>query len=428
MHIRVISSIPNTLTTMKNTFLLALGVALLAATPFGASAQSPYSDTYFNRASLKKEAEDAKAQREAEEARQREYEEALATSQAPVKEEIKKPEDFASYAEYREYLDGLGKRTTTTASSVSKTTQSSTQTTASGTVVNNYYVNTDPIPTTTTTVVYDPWWDSPSLTMALFFDPWYCTSYRVRYYRPSYSYWYDPFWHSPWGWSYWGGYSWNYGWGYNHGYGNGYRDGYWDGYRDGYYDGGYGYYIPPQPPLRAPRERVIGAPMPSTTASMSGYGRVQRSATAQQARTDSYYRNQMTTRRDEGFQSSTRGNYTPNYTRPESGNSRSYNDGASSWQQTTRREQNTTQTTRRDSYATPQSGTRGSYNNNSSPTRTYSAPTRSNDTPTRSSYSSPQSATRGSNNSGSSSSNDQSTRRSSGNSGSGSGLQQTTRR
>ena len=412
---------------MKSTFLIAFGIAVLAVTPFKASAQSPYSDTYFNNASLKKEAEAAKAQREAEEVREREYREALAASSTPVREEIKKPEDFNTYAEYREYLDGLGKRTSSKATnSSSATQQTSSQTTASGTVVNNYYVNTEPT-VQSVCVEYDPWWD---LTMGLFFDPWYCTSYRVRYYRPSYSYWYDPFVYDPWRWNYWGGYynSWNYGWNYKHGYGNGYAHGYWDGYRDGYYDGGYGYYAP-QHPLYVPRERIVGASMPSTNASMSGYGRVQRSATAQQARTDSYYRNSMTTRRDDGIQSSTRGDYTPNYTSPESGNSRSYYSG--DWQQTTRRENNTQTTrreqssspsTRRDSYSTPQSSTRGSYNN--SDTRYYTPPSRSYDSPTRSQT---QSSTRG-NYSGSSSSNEQTTRRSSGNSGSGSDIQQSTRR
>lgn len=413
---------------MKSSFIIAFGIAVLAVTPFKASAQSPYSDTYFNNASLKKEAEAAKAQREAEEIREREYREALAASSTPVREEIKKPEDFNTYAEYREYLDGLGKRTSSKATNSSSVTQqTSSQTTASGTVVNNYYVNTEPS-VQSVYVEYDPWWD---LTMGLFFDPWYCTSYRVRYYRPSYSYWYDPFVYDPWRWNYWGGYynSWNYGWNYKHGYGNGYAHGYWDGYRDGYYDGGYGYYAP-QPPLYVPRERIVGASMPSTNASMSGYGRVQRSATAQQARTDSYYRNSMTTRRDDGIQSSTRGDYTPNYTSPESGNSRSYYSG--DWQQSTRREQNNTQTTRReqssspstrhDSYSTPQSSTRGSYNN--SDTRHYTPPSRSYDSPTRSQT---QSSTRG-NYSGSSSSNEQTTRRSSGNSGSGSDIQQSTRR
>ena len=151
---------------MKSSFIIAFGIAVLAVTPFKASAQSPYSDTYFNNASLKKEAEAAKAQREAEE---REYREALAASSTPVREEIKKPEDFNTYAEYREYLDGLGKRTSSKATNSSSVPQqTSSQTTASGTVVNNYYVNTEPS-VQSVYVEYDPWWD---LTMGLFFDPY----------------------------------------------------------------------------------------------------------------------------------------------------------------------------------------------------------------------------------------------------------------
>lgn len=97
---------------LVNSALLAVALAMV---PMLSVAQSPYSDTYINKASLQKEAEQAKKQRELEEQRQLEYEKWYKEQQAaqnaannqPPQETIKKPEDFASYAEYREYLDGL---------------------------------------------------------------------------------------------------------------------------------------------------------------------------------------------------------------------------------------------------------------------------------------------------------------------------------
>jgi len=222
---------------MKTTSAILINSALLAVAlamiPLLSVAQSPYSDTYINKASLQKEAEEVKKQRELEAQRQLEYEKwykeqqeaQKVTNNQPQKETIKKPEDFASYAEYREYLDGLGQRTKQNVNSAN--TSQGNQQQQGGTVVNNYYVNTPPQQSqqvVTTSVVYDPFWDSPSVTMGLFFDPWYMTSYRVRYYRSSY-YWRDPFWDYPWAYSY---YGWNYydPWGWSNSYNRGFRDGY----------------------------------------------------------------------------------------------------------------------------------------------------------------------------------------------------------
>jgi len=366
---------------MKTTSAILLNSALLAValamTPFLSVAQSPYSDTYISKSSLQKEAEQAKKQRELEAQRQLEYEKwykeqqaAQATSQNQLQQEtIKKPEDFASYAEYREYLDGLGQRTKQNANVA--TSSQGIQQQQSGSVVNNYYVNTQPQnnqQVVTTSVVYDPFWDYPSVTMGLFFDPWYMTTYRVRYYRPSY-YWRDPFWDYPLGYSY---YDWHSHWGWSN-YDRGFRD----GYMAGSYDYGYypyyhgGYYIPPA--LSIPHETVVyGARRPSTS-SMSGYGQVQRSATAQsvraQSNTDGYYRTNT-------VQTTRNADYMPTYTSPESGSSRHYNTSNWSQQYSTRgSEPSSGQTTRQtdrgyqNSQPTPNYNVYNSGSNNA--TRSY---------------------------------------------------------
>ena len=347
---------------LVNSALLAVALAMV---PMLSVAQSPYSDTYINKASLQKEAEQAKKQRELEEQRQLEYEKWYKEQQAaqnaannqPPQETTKKPEDFASYAEYREYLDGLGQRTKQNASNA--TASQGIQQQQSGSVVNNYYVNTQPQQNpqvVTTSVVYDPFWDSPSVTMGLFFDPWYMTSYRVRYYR----YWRDPFWDYPWSYSY---YGWNYDpWGWSNSYNRGFRD----GYMAGSYDYGYYPYLPPYyggyytpPSISIPREPTVYGVRRASTSSMSGYGQVQRSATAQtvraQSNTDGYYRNNT-------VQTTRNADYTPTYTSPESGSSRHYNNSSNWSQPYTRSSQSAGQTTRQ-----------ADYQYQSQPTRNYSA-------------------------------------------------------
>lgn len=362
---------------MKTTSAILVNSALLAValamTPMLSVAQSPYSDTYINKASLQKEAEQAKKQRELEEQRQLEYEKWYKEQQAaqnaannqPPQETIKKPEDFASYAEYREYLDGLGQRTKQNTNNT--TSSQGIQQQQSGSVVNNYYVNTQPqqgSQVVTTSVVYDPFWDSPSVTMGLFFDPWYMTSYRVRYYR----YWRDPFWDYPWSYSY---YGWNYDpWGWSNSYNRGFRD----GYMAGSYDYGYYPYLPPYyggyytpPSISIPREPTVYGVRRASTSSMSGYGQVQRSATAQtvraQSNTDGYYRNNT-------VQTTRNADYTPTYTSPESGSSRHYNNSSNWSQPYTRSSQSAGQTTRQADYQYQSQPTRN-YNSSSTPTRSY---------------------------------------------------------
>jgi len=431
---------------MKTRPAILLGGALLATMlaiqPTLSVAQSPYADTYINKSSLQKEAERAKKQRELEEQRQRDYEKWYNEQQAEkAKEEgrvqqetMKKPEDFSSYAEYREYLDGLGQHSKPKTSQ-SASSQSVQQHQQSGSVVNNYYVNSQSqgsyVSTysqggsqqvvTTTTVVYDPFWDSPSVTMGLFFDPWYMTTYRVNYYPPTH-YWYDPFWNYPWGYSY---YNWNSPWCWGNSYNRGFRDGYIAGSYDyGYYPHYYGggYYVPPT--ISIPREPTVYGVRRSSTSSMSGYGQVQRSATAQSARTqsntDGYYRTSTV--------QSTRGaDYMPTYTSPENGSSRHYNSSNASQQYSPRRDTYSGQTTRQSDRQYQNSQPTRNYNNynnnynnysnynsgSNNSTRTYTPQTT---TPPSSTYNSstPQ-TTRGggtgSSNSGSGNSVQQSTRR-----------------
>lgn len=395
---------------LLNSLLLAVSLAML---PLLSVAQSPYSDTYINKSSLQREAEEAKKQRELNEQRRIEYEKQYREQQLAKKSEtqssqqetIKKPEDFASYAEYREYLDALGQRTKQNTHNTTSTEGVQQQ---NASVVNNYYVNTQPQSTqqiVRTSVVYDPFWDS-SVTMGLFFDPWYVTTYRVRYYHPNY-YWRDPYWDYPWGYSYVG---WSSPWGWSN-----YDRGFHDGYRAGAYDYGYpsyygGYYAPPA--LSIPREPIVYGARRSSTSSMSGYGQVQRSAAAQtvraQSNADAYYRtnNVQTTRSSD---------YMPTYTRPESGSSRHYNTSNEASQYRTKTPEYNGQTTRQydRGYQNSQS-TRGSYDNNqnNSSTRSYSPPS----TRSSSSYnnSTPQ-TTRGGNTGSNNNSN-------------GSSIQQTTRR
>jgi len=410
---------------MKTTSAILINSALLAVAlamiPLLSVAQSPYSDTYINKASLQKEAEEVKKQRELEAQRQLEYEKwykeqqeaQKVTNNQPQKETIKKPEDFASYAEYREYLDGLGQRTKQNVNNT--TTSQGNQQQQGGTVVNNYYVNTPPQQSqqvVTTSVVYDPFWDSPSVTMGLFFDPWYMTSYRVRYYRSSY-YWRDPFWDYPWAYSY---YGWNYydPWGWSNSYNRGFRD----GYMAGSYDYGYYPYLPPYyggyytpPSISIPREPTVYGVRRASTSSMSGYGQVQRSASAQtlraQSNTDGYYRNTVQTTRN--------ADYTPTYTSPESGSSRHYNNSSANWSQPyTRSSQPAGQTTRQTDYQYQSQPSRN-YNYSAPSTRSY---TPQQTTRQSSSYNSSAPQTTRSSYSGSSNS---------GNSG-GNNVQQTTRR
>ncbi|MGP1363278.1 MAG: hypothetical protein ACTTKZ_06305 [Bacteroides sp.] len=372
-------------------------IALVLALGHGvAIAQSPYDDTYVNKSSIKKNAEQAKRQREIEEQRQKEYEQ-WANSQNTKKDSergqggtaVKRPEDFASYAEYREYLDGLGQPSRSTVTH--QNTQESSQ--QGATVINQYIVSQTPATTSTTTIVhdpyhnsyynsyynscyntccntyYDPFWDSPSLTMSIFFDPWYCSTYHYSYPSHTPHIWYDPWydygWYDPW-------------WSSSYSYKRGFRDGYIAGryshnyyypYYPQYYDGG---------TLYIPSERVVYGARRSSTSSMAGYGQVQRSATAQQyvrmqGNGNSYYRTS-----DQGSQNTNNSShynptrdYTPTYTRPENGNSRQYNN---SWQQTTRGGIENTQNS--SSYQAPTSPSQdNSYNNSyyrpQSNTQTY---------------------------------------------------------
>ena len=99
-------------------------ICTLALCTLTANAQSPYDDTYFNQSTLKRDAQAAKERREKEAKAQQEYEKQQYQTEKQESDQVKRPEDFNSYAEYREYLDNLGKNAKTTSSQNNRATTS----------------------------------------------------------------------------------------------------------------------------------------------------------------------------------------------------------------------------------------------------------------------------------------------------------------
>lgn len=371
-----------------------------ATTGLGLSHSNVYSDAYYTREDAAKEAAAAKAHnealREAQVAaeRQRQADAAAAKSESPdtqtppaAQSRTLGPEDFATYQEYREYLDNASRQGSgNTAPQQGNGTQASQKGTATNPhampnqgaatqVTNNYYY-TQPAPSS---VVYTSYWDSPSYAWTVTFDPWYCTTYRVRYAswphhthvyyydRPYWTYPYPPYsyaWHYPYG-----------SWSYDHGY----YDGFHDGFYSGYYAGG-GYHRS-QHTIINQREIFVGR-RPQSTA-MSNYGRIQRSPQGQVQSSAEYpsvrsqgnhgYTTRTTTRysgsNDRSAATRTGGSYTPSYTSPDQGNTRRYNDGVRTSVTPTRTSTRTevyTQTPSAPSNYTPSPTTRTSTSTRSS--------------------------------------------------------------
>lgn len=310
-----------------------VGIALVMAgcgtTGQNMNGASPLSGAYYTRQDAEHDREVAQARREAELERQKRQEAEWRAQEAEYKaqkaqkeaekakkdaqrelavekqraEEIRElgPEDFNSYAEYREYIDNrngsvvriskngknsyavdedrydAGRRGTPTYSERYSDAQGAT-------TVNNYYMDN---PAQRYDIIsWNYWYDRPSYSYIVTFDPWFNIRYRI--YRDWYSpfYWgyvYDPFayyYPTRWAYDYYGYYYNYYGyWGYPYNrhsaWHNGYYWGYNDGYRDGYYYGG-GY--APQASIAVAPRQADGVRAPRA-ASMSGYGRAQRSTT-----------------------------------------------------------------------------------------------------------------------------------------------------
>ena len=318
----------------KRWWIFGMGAIALVAAGCGVVGQggggaSPMGSSYYTQQDAAHDRELELAQREAELERQkrleaerraaeaerkaREAQDAAAKSAAkekPRREDVAPqqggralgPEDFSSYAEYREYIDALDQggarpQKAKTDSYAEKTnryrdgqpdnpTYTERYSDRQGaTTINNYYVESPARRYEASAWNY--WGSRPSYSYIVTFDPWFNVRYLVYrdWYDPFYyrTYWYDPF-YAPYG------YSWGYGyysydryygyWAYpyeRNAWGNGYYWGYNDGYHDGYYGGGY--YLPSQAAVPSLR-RADGVRAPQAVSSMSGYGRAQRSASA----------------------------------------------------------------------------------------------------------------------------------------------------
>ena len=244
-----------------------------------------------------------RAQADAARVKEKAAQEAAAAQQKQEEARELGPEDFDSYAEYREYVDNRNAgvkrpaRRETSSYSDGESRYDNNRSSSpvyserysdgrGSTTVNNYYIETPSQRYASASWNY--WYGRPSYSYIVTFDPWFNVRYSVYrdWYDPYYfGYAYDPFcspypmrWtYEMYAYDYYYGYYGYYGYPYGRGqaWRNGYYWGYNDGYRDGYYNGG-GYV--PQASIPSPR-RVEGVRSPRA-ASMSGYGRAQRSATA----------------------------------------------------------------------------------------------------------------------------------------------------
>lgn len=235
-----------------------------------------------------------KAQEEAEKAKRDAQRERTVEKQPPAAGRELGPQDFSSYAEYREYVDGRngtparvlkgtsnaydadGDRYSDGQRGASARAGSYTGGQQGNTTVNNYYI--DRPAQRYEPMSWDYWYDRPSYSYLVTFDPWFNYSYRIYcdWYGPCYwGYGYSPYFYaypSIWTYDYYG--YWGYPYVRHSAWSSGYYWGYNDGYREGYYYGG-GYTPQASVPV-APRQ-VDGVRVPRA-ASMSGYGRAQRSA------------------------------------------------------------------------------------------------------------------------------------------------------
>lgn len=307
-------------------WVLPLSSLLLGCASLGSGGYNGRSDVYYTQAEAKHDAEveqlreqKEQAEREAAQAKreleqqkeatrraeqeaqyQRDLAQQSKQNQVPTTQEALGPEDFDSYAEYRDYVDrGHSVRNSKQNTSSRYTDGDNNPSSYSSTpqrqdnyyyqqqgqqqpaTVNNYYVNT----LSTSGYYYANYCDYPDYAMIVTFDPWVYASYRYRR-------WYDVPWRYSWyGWdSYWCRYDYAYYYGVPYRYGYPYYpnssyawgvdDGYRWGYQDGFYDGyhwGNGSTPSYQPPIRNNTRRTEYAGKRPDMATMAGYGRNTRS-------------------------------------------------------------------------------------------------------------------------------------------------------
>ncbi len=244
------------------------------------------------------------ATRRAEQEAQRQRELAQQALETPTdgSQEILGPEDFDSYAQYRDYLDkGYAVRTSKQATPASYSDNSSTSYNSAPQRHDSYYYQSEQQPTTVNNYYLSPsdggyyatsYYDYPDYALIVTFDPWVYASYRSRR-------WYD----MPWrySWYAWDSYWWRCDYAYLYGYpyygypyygspyypSSSYAWGAYDGYRWGYHDGFYDGYnwgggsTPSyQPPIRNNTQRTVYTGQRPEMASMAGYGRQTRSVTS----------------------------------------------------------------------------------------------------------------------------------------------------